>query len=87
VTFDHDAERQARDAVEVLLTTVADAVRRQLDTVRAEFDGRLAGLAPTVPPAERDDLVTHLVEAWLGAAAEEAEQAARPLASGWPVSA
>ena len=76
MTFHRDAERQANAAVDSLLNSVSDALRRELDAVRAEFDARLAALQPPLGKPEHISLIERLVEDLSGAAAREAEQAA-----------
>jgi hypothetical protein len=77
VTFRRHAEQHAHAAVDAILTAFSDTIRRELEALRAEFEGRLAALQPTVAEADRVALINQLVEQLAGAAAGDAEEAAR----------
>jgi hypothetical protein len=77
VTFRHHAEQHAHAAVDAIVAALSDTMRRELETLRADFEGRLAALQPTVAESDRVTLIDQLVEQLAGAAAGEVEEAAR----------
>jgi hypothetical protein len=75
VPFNQHAERQGK-AVEAIRVSVSEAVRRDLDALRAEFDARFAAFEAAIGEPDVVSVIERLVAELSDVAARDAEKAA-----------